>query len=329
MKRAGQLMGRIADPDNLRLAFWKARKGKTYATGVAHYRVNLDENLSRLREQLLSGEVDVGKYHYFKIYEPKERKICAAAFDEQVLHHALMQVCDPCFERLQIFDSYATRRGKGTHAALERAKKFTHRYEWFLKLDVRKFFDSIHHGVVQQQVGRLIKDGLVLHIFSKILDSYHVEPGRGLPIGNLTSQYFANHYPAGLDHFIKENLRIGAYVRYMDDMVLWHNDKEALKTALPAIRHYVASQLLCDLKPVQLNRTTTGLPFLGYHVFPHHLRLLQQSKQRYIRKLALAETRLNTGEWSEAAYQRHVEPLLAFTQHADVTGFHRKILQSI
>lgn len=329
MKRAGQLMGRIADPDNLRLAFWKARKGKTHAMGVAHYRASLDENLSCLREQLLSGDVDVGKYHYFKIFEPKERKICAAAFDEQVLHHALMNICDPCFERVQIFDSYATRRGKGTHAALERAKTFTHRYAWFLKLDVRKFFDSIHHGVVQQQVSRLIKDGLVLHIFSKILDSYHVEPDRGLPIGNLTSQYFANHYLVSLDHFIKGDLRIGAYVRYMDDMVLWHQDKETLKAALSAIRDYVATQLLCELKPVQLNRTSTGLPFLGYHVFPHHVRLLQQSKQRYIRKLALAETHLSTGAWSEAGYRRHVAPLVAFTQQADVKGFHRKIHQNI
>lgn len=328
MKRTGQIIGRIADPDSLRLAFWKARKGKNHAIGVAQYRANLDVNLSCLREQLLSGEVDVGKYHYFKVYEPKERKICAAAFDEQVLHHALMNTCDHCFERVQIFDSYASRRDKGVHAALERAKEFTCRFEWFLKLDVRKFFDSIHHGVLQTQVSRLIKDKNVLNIFSKILDSYHVEPERGLPIGNLTSQYFANHYLAGLDHFIKENLRIKAYVRYMDDMVLWHADKEVLKSALLSIREFISKELLCELKPIQLNRSSTGLPFLGYHIFPYHVRLLQQSKQRYIRKLALAETRLATGEWSESCYRRHVEPLLAFTQHADVTGFRRKIQQA-
>ena len=114
MKGVNHLTEKIADPDNLRLAFWKARKGKNHTSGVVSFRSNLGKNLILLREQILSGLIEVGNYHYFKVYEPKERQICAAPFDERVLHHALMNICHPYFERHQISDSYASRKGKGT-----------------------------------------------------------------------------------------------------------------------------------------------------------------------------------------------------------------------
>lgn len=326
MKRANHLIGQIADPDNLRLAFWKARKGKSHSQGVEAYRADLDTNLQRLREQILSGLVDVGKYYYFNVYEPKERKICAAAFSEQVLHHALMNVCHPHFERYQISDSYASRKGRGTYAALDQARRFTCNYSWYLKLDVRKFFESVHHGVVREQLVRMFKDPTLQEILGKMLDSYEASPGRGLPIGNLTSQYFANHYLSGLDHFVKKDLRINAYVRYMDDMVLWSDEKSALKNALEAITVFVEERLLCALKPAQLNRTTKGLPFLGYNLKPYHTRLLGQSKRRFVRKLRIAETMLDSGEWGQATYQRHVTPLFAFIQHADTTGLKSTLL---
>lgn len=219
MKRLNDILPAIADPDNLRLAFWKARKGKSWSKPVQVYRSELDANLRLLREQILSGNVQVGRYHFFKIYDPKERQICAPSFGEQVLHHALMNVCHGRLEKVQVFDSYACRKGKGTYAALERAKYYTRRYKYFLKLDVKKFFDTIHHNALKAQLARLFRDEDVLNIFYRIIDSYEAHPGRGVPIGNLSSQYFANHYLSGLDHYIKEQLRIKAYVRYMDDMV--------------------------------------------------------------------------------------------------------------
>ncbi|MBX2928515.1 MAG: hypothetical protein KF852_11815 [Saprospiraceae bacterium] len=326
MKRANHLIPLIADPDNLRLAFWKARKGKNHAAQVEAYRNRLDKNLTALREQITTGLLDVGKYHYFRVYEPKERLICAAAFDEQVLHHTLMNVCHEHFERHQIFDSYASRKGKGNHAALARARSFTKQYDWYLKLDVRKFFETIHHGMLKAQLEHLFKERRLLEIFGKIIDSYEAQPQRGVPIGNLSSQYFANHYLSGLDHFIKEKLGVKAYVRYMDDMVLWSKDKAALKRALVEITTYIEGTLHCTLKPVQLQRCRLGLPFLGYRLLPYQTRLLQQSKQRFIRKLNIAEEYLETGEWSQATYQRHVLPLLAFTWHADTEAFRRKVI---
>lgn len=313
-------------PDNLRLAAWKAAKGKRYTRAVLAYQDNLEANLSQLRSQIGSGRVEVGNYRYFKVYEPKERQICASAFSEQVLHHALMNVCHDRFDAAQIYDSYASRKGKGTYAALERAKEFSRRYAWFLKLDVRKFFESVHHNVIRRQLSRLFKEQRLLEIFDAILDSYESSPMRGLPIGNLTSQYFANHYLAELDHYIKEKLGIKAYVRYMDDMVLWHQDKEVLKVAHREIESYLGDHLRCVLKPSLLNRSQLGLPFLGYRVFPHHVRLLHHSKFRFIRKMRRVEARYQSGVWDEEVCARHAWPLVAFTEHADARTFRKNVL---
>ena len=236
-----------------------------------------------------------------------------------------MNVCHDYFERHQVFDSYASRKGKSVHAALARAKSFTKAYPWYLKLDVRKFFDSVHHEVLKTQLARMFKDHRVLEIFEKIIDSYEASPSRGLPIGNLTSQYFANHFLSGLDHFIKENLRIGAYVRYMDDMVLWHQDKAALRDAFRAISEYVETGLQCALKPEILSASGRGLTFLGYRIFPDRVGLSQQSKRRFIRKFRLLEENYDSGAWSESACQCHARPLLAFLAHAGTRNFRESV----
>jgi retron-type reverse transcriptase len=329
MKRAKGLLPQIIDPDNLRLAFWNASKGKRYTRSVQDYQNNLDNHLIRLRRQILSGEIQVGDYRYFKVYEPKERQICASAFREQVLHHAMMNVCHAHFDRALIFDCYASRKGRGTFAALERARVFTRRYEWFLKLDVRKFFDSLSHNVMKRQLAHLFKEEPVLCVFYKIIDSYEAHPGRGVPIGNLTSQYFANHYLSCLDHFIKERLGIKAYVRYMDDMVLWHNDKAVLKSAGMEIREYLENSLLCNLKPLLLNRCKLGLPFLGFRVHPFQVRLLQKSKVRFCRKIKRVIRYYHEGYWNETACSKNALPLVAFTRHADAKDFRKSVLSRL
>jgi len=329
MKRANNLLARVAEPDNLRLAAWKAAKGKRHSQEVMEWSARMDDNLLALREQILSGRVVVGDYRYFKVFEPKERQICASAFREQVLHHALMNICHEYFERAQVFDSYASRKGKGTYAALERAKFYTRKYDWYLKLDVRKFFESIYHEVLTEQLMSMFKDGALVGVFEQIIHSYEASLGRGLPIGNLTSQYFANHYLTSLDRFIKETLRISAYVRYMDDLVFWHSEKRTLLETLPSVRDFVHTELRCDLKPEAINRSRSGLPFLGYHIFPHHVRLLQKSKQRFILKMRRIEDGYQSGDWDEAKCQRRVLPLIAFTGHADAKKLRESILSRL
>ncbi|WP_417917203.1 RNA-directed DNA polymerase [Candidatus Electronema sp. JC] len=326
MKRTGGLLEQIADPDNLRLAFWKARKGKDQSKQVREYRDHLEERLLELRRQILFGNIAVGEYRCFEIFDPKRRQICAAPFSEQVLHHALMNVCHDYFEKKQIFDSYASRPAKGAQAAVKRAQLFSRSCAWFLKLDVRKFFASIHHERLKEQLRRMFKDWRLLEIFEAIIDSCEDSLGRGVPIGNLSSQYFANHYLTELDHFIKEKLYAKKYVRYMDDMVLWHDDKTLLKEWHQEVKVFVRNILQCELKPELLNRTELGVPFLGYRIFPFYIRLLQRSKARFVRKMRHIDQQHQSGAWSEKDCQRRVLPLAAFTALADAAEFRRNVM---
>ena len=329
MKRAGYLYDEMADMDNLRLAYWKAKRGKGSKPDVLDFEANLDLNLVALREQLLSGNASVGSYHYFKVFDPKERQICAAVFSERVLHHALMNICHPFFERFQVFDSYASRIGKGTYKAIDRSKTFSQQYEWYLKLDVRKYFDSVCHQVLKGQLFRLFKDPHLLQVFNDIIDTYEVEKQRGVPIGNLTSQYFANHYLAIADHYVKEKLKIPAYVRYMDDMVLWHNNKTQLLEIGKKFEDFINNTLRLDLKLFCLNRSAKGLPFLGYILFPNRILLAQRSRSRFHKKLKQYERNYQKQYWNERDYQRCLIPLLAFTERADAGAFRRQVLRAV
>lgn len=328
MKRESNLIGKIAEPENLRLAFWKARKAKDGNLAVERYRNRLDENLLTLHHQLLAGSVNVGNYHYFTIFDPKERLICAASFNERVLHHAIMNICHANFEKFQIFDSYASRKNKGTYAALDRAKFFQRKYTWYLKLDVRKYFDSIDHDLLKQQLSKRFKDKLLLNIFNDIINSYETTPGKGIPIGNLTSQYFANHYLAVADHFIKEKLNAPAYVRYMDDMVLWSNDKHELLKLGKQFRGFIETELDLVLKPNCLNACNKGVPFLGYLLFPNHLLLNQNSKKRFVSKLERYAKNIENKIWTQAEFQIHISPLIAFVKHANTFNLRKKCIES-
>lgn len=150
MRRAGNLIEKIADIDNLFDAYYKARRGKQHKYSVQQYARHIEENLTSLRRQILSGDVKVGAYHRFKIYDPKERVICAAPFSDRVLHHAIMNVCKPVFERHLIYDTYATRDGKGIYQAIAKACQGMLKYNYVAKLDVRKYFDSISHRILKR-----------------------------------------------------------------------------------------------------------------------------------------------------------------------------------
>ena len=326
MKRINNLLEPASEMDNLRLAFWKASKGKRYAAQVMSFQDQLEDNLCLLRSQMMQGKVDVGHYHYFKVFDPKERMICASAFHEQVLHHALMNVCHPYFDRFQVFDSYASRPGKGLHAALDRASKFTKSGLWFLKLDIRKFFENVDHRVLKHQLEHLFKDYRLLHLFDQIIDSYCTSPGRGLPIGNLTSQYFANHYLSPLDHFIKEKLGVKFYVRYMDDLVFWDQDKDYLKRIFISVNEFVVHQLHATLKPPLFGKADQGLPFLGFLIFPYHIRLSQRSKTRFIKKIRKLEEAYHAGIWSENICHRKAQSLISYTKYAESAVLRKKVI---
>ena len=310
-------MPMIADMDNLREAFLRAVRGKSAKAQVIGFRSRLDEELTTMREQLLDGSYRFGEYHRFMVYDPKERVICAAPFRDRVAFHAMMRVCHPVFEAFQTDGSFASRIGRGTYKALERARQNSRRYRWFLKMDVVRFFASIDHQCMKAQLARLFKDRLLLHYFDMLIDGYEVEPAKGLPIGNLTSQYFANHYMAVADHYAKEQLRVGPMVRYMDDVVIWGNDPDELQRLATSYYDYARHELRIDLHPFCMNRTCMGMPFLGYVVYPNELRLNQRSRHRYLHRVAQLDTMIARGVLTQAEARVRLQSSLAFVQKAN------------
>ena len=312
MKRIGNLFERVIDPENLRLAFLKASRGKRHRKDQRAWQENLDSEIVRLREGLINLNYSIGNYRRFTIYEPKEREICAASFGERVLHHALMNVCEPYFDKWLINDSYACREGKGQSAALARARQFAHRHRWFLKCDFRKYFDSIPHDRLKMVLSRRFKDPIILTWFGRIIDSYEKTPGRGLPIGNLTSQHFANLYLDRLDRLVG-----GAYVRYMDDFIIWADDKAKLIALRQQIIAFARDELGLELKITPfINRTSQGMDFLGMRIYPDEIHLNRNSRVRYVRKVLAYEKNAMRGVWDEDELQRRVTSLTAFTEMA-------------
>lgn len=182
--------------------------------------------------------------------------------------------------------------------------------------------------VLKQQLKRLFKDPQLLALFAKIIASYEVSENRGLPIGNLTSQYFANHYLSAADWFVKQDLRVKHYMRYMDDMVLWSNDKDLLKHWRDQFARFITRRLRLALNPINLNATRAGVPFLGYVLFPHQIRLNKVSKKRFLTKVKCSEHHLKAKLWSPKDYQNHVVPLTAFTLWADSFGLRNKAFKN-
>ena len=316
MKRAGNLYWKIAEIENLELAFWKAQRGKSGKNEVKQFRKNLHANLLSIRNEFLTGNVTLGNYHYFTVYDPKERIICAADFRERVIQHAVVNICEPHFERYQIFDSYACRNGKGVDACLARTQYFCRKFQWYLKLDIHKYFDSINHNVLLNILNRRFKEPDLLNFFAVLLDSYEVTPGCGLPIGNLLSQYFANLYLGVLDHELKDVLKVPGYVRYMDDFIIFADNKDRLKEINNKIEEIVNGLLQLNLNPALCNRTIHGIPFLSYKISSGGLRLSQKAKIRFRNKIKIA---------NQMQSAEHALPLIAFIDRANSVGFRKKL----
>jgi hypothetical protein len=321
-------MPQICDPDNLRWAFWRVARGKWDRDEVRAFAADLDDNVRWMRTRLLRGDFPLGRFVRFKIWDPKERVIHAPCFVERVLHHAMMNVCEPVFERALIADTYACRVGKGRLAAIRRAEAFCRSRMWFLKMDIRSYFPTIDQGILLRQLERRFKDDRLLGLFRQILGSYQTAPGKGLPIGALTSQHFANFYLAGLDRFVKEDVRIRAYVRYMDDFVAWSDDKSTLKRVRDVIGDYVGDRLALQLKPTPfINGTGHGMDFLGYRLWPGRTRLTRRNRRRLGQRLRKYGQALKIGGIAEREYQERVSSMVAFVDETRCAAERQRIFK--
>ena len=313
MKRVGKLFEEICCIQNLHEAYYKASKNKRLTAGYIHFRKNAEKNLAFLRQLLLDGKYKHGKYRHFTITDPKQRLISAATFSDRVIHHAIMNVLEPVFERQFIFHTYACRKGKGTHAAARYAFKCAKSSAYFLKLDVKKYFDSIDHAVLKQLLCRIIKDSRCLSLLFCVIDSYKVPFGdgaasgreKGLPIGNLTSQFFANFYLSLLDHFVLEKLKPKAYVRYMDDIVIFDDSLLRLKQIFKDVEIFCSEKLVLSIKMPVFGKCRNGVPFLGWKLYSKGIRILKKTQRRMKQKLLVIKAEFSAGKISlEKACER-------------------------
>lgn len=330
MKRQGKLIGEVATRPTLAIAFARASRGRRNSTTVRRFASDLDGRLGTLAHQLLDGSIAVGDYREFTIYDPKRRVIRAVPFEQRVVHHALMHVCGPVFERVASPHSHACRPGRGNQSALQVARRNAVLRRYFLKMDVRRYFNSISHSILKVLLRRLFKDPDVLRLFERIIDSHSVEPGRGLPIGTLTSQYFANHYLDGMDRWIVEVLGFKCYVRFMDDFVLWSDNQAKLVAARDAILAWLPAERALEAKPGgRIGASVDGLPFLGFRVVPGRLLLGGRARRRFCERLRAVTARARAGTLDPAGLQRRVGALIAHTDAADCLSWRRRVVADV
>ena len=345
MKTHTHLYEAICAFGNLLAAARQAQKGKRLQENVGRFNANLEHELAMLRRELLQRRYEPGSYREFLVYEPKERMISAAPYRDRVVHHALCNVIGPLFERTFIYDSYANRVGKGTHAAILRYQAFCRKNKYALKCDLKKYFPALDHQILKAEVRRTIACPDTLWLIDRIIDGSNAQepviayfPGddlfapferrRGLPIGNLTSQFFANVYLNRFDHFVKETLRCRFYLRYVDDFVVLGNDKKSLWQVKHEMESYLR-QLRLGLHEhkCQIRRSDQGVTFLGFRVFPNFLLLKRDNIVRMRRRLRRMQTHYARGELSSKEVTRAVHGWLGHAGFGDTYRLSEKLFE--
>ena len=321
MKRVGGMYEPILELDNFLVAFHRAARGKRYRAEVREFQDGLPNWLASIADRLSRGSFAFGRFHQFLIHDPKERIITAPCFEERVVHHAIMNVCEPVLDRWLIDDTFACRVGRGREAAVDRAMQFCRAQPWCLKLDVRKYFDSIDHDRLLSLLKRRFKEVPLHELFHRIVRSFRGAQGMGLPIGSLMSQHFANFYLGGLDRYVKEALQVRGYVRYMDDMLLWGDDRRELQHVQGECERFAGDELRLEFKPAQIRRVERGISFLGCRLFPTHVELNRRSKQRWKRRVRFLEKAYRLGLLSDLDLQKRLTSLTAFAKSGRVRSW--------
>ena len=348
-KTVRNLWPSVVSWDNLLLAYGRCRRRKRYKRRATQFEYLALDQLLQLQEDLFTEKWRPGPYHHFHVTEPKPRLISAAPFPDRVVHHAVVNVLEPIFEPRFIFDSYACRKGKGTHRAIARAQHYLRKFPWYLKTDIVKFFPSVDHELMLRRLSQVIADPILLRLIGRIIDSGsgihaadvspHWFPGdglldaarpKGLPIGNLTSQFFANVLLDPVDHFIKELLRVPGYVRYADDLLLFGKSKEELWQI-----HHELQQRLADIRlRLHQNKThvrpsTSGVLFLGLRVWPDQIRLSQQAIKRFNRRRRRMQYEFGRGEINCQHVHDSLRCWSAWTAQANASQIRKTLIRKI
>ena len=327
MKRSRLTIDDVAEWNNLMQAFGRAALGKRGRADVEAYRSSLDTELDALHRGLLDGTYPLGSMRRFRIRDPKPRLIHAPCFAERVLHHALMAKMGPVLESTLVFDTYACREGKGAHAAVRRVQDHARRWTWYVQIDIRHYFPSVDHEGLMGLLRRKFSDHDLLDLVKRILAMGADVRGRGLPIGALTSQGFANAYLGPVDRLLLEHKAVRGYVRYMDDMIWYGDDKAGLQAALTEVVGFLDAVLHLQVKrPFRSGQSRNGISFCGYRVHRDRLLLSRRRKRRYSLARRKAEALFIAGNISAPELQRRMDAVLAVTAHSDSVVWRREQL---
>lgn len=330
-KTYNNLYSNICSFENLHLAYLKARRCKRYRKEVLLFSNNLEENLINLQKKLLNKTYESGTYKIFYIHEPKKRKIMSLPFRDRVIHHALCNIIEPLFDKIFIHDSYACRVKRGAHAGADRLTQYLREAKrkypkiYCLKCDIKNYFGSINHKVLIQIIQRKIKCYDTMWLIENVINS--TEGIRGIPIGNLTSQLFANLYLNELDYFIKHDLRIKYYIRYMDDWIISAPDKEYLWDTLKQIKIFLQEELFLELNnKTSIFPISQGIDFLGYRIWATHRLLRKSSKKRIKRKLKMYQKLHKENKIKINKITSSLMSWLGHTSHCSSYNLRKKIL---
>lgn len=314
----------IISMENLLEAWQEFVRGKRSRRDVQEFERHLMTNLFSLHGRLANGTYRHGAYEAFIISDPKTRRIHKASVADRVLHRAVYRKLYPFFDRLFISDSFSCRIGKGTHKALKRYTRFAfqvsqnhRRTAWVLKCDIRKFFASIDQSILLELLDERIADKRIVHLLQTILSSFHAgTSGIGLPLGNLTSQLFANVYLNIFDQFVKHDIHAKHYIRYADDFVLFFRDKAYLLRLFKIIYEFLPSTLHLQLHPdkIELCTVASGVDFLGWVHFPDHRVLRTMTKQRMFQNLKALPT------------EESLQSYLGLLSHGNTSRIHERLL---
>ncbi|OGN14877.1 MAG: hypothetical protein A3J47_02655 [Candidatus Yanofskybacteria bacterium RIFCSPHIGHO2_02_FULL_43_22] len=284
----------IISLENLLLAWKEFITGKKKRKDVQEFERYLMGNIISLHDDLDNKIYAHSSYETFNISDPKPRHINKAKVRDRLLHHAIYRILYPFFDRTFISDSFSCRINKGTHRALNRFRQFEYKASrnhtktcWILKCDIRKFFENIDHEILVEILKKYIPDKNILWLLERVIYSFSTAPGRGLPLGNLTSQLFVNIYMNEFDQFVKHGLKVKHYIRYADDFVVFSHDKTWLEELLPRIADFLKERLKLQIHPdkIYLKTLASGVDFLGWVHFPDHRTLRTTTKRRMFKKI--------------------------------------------
>jgi len=296
MKKFENVFPEMTSPAALFEAWWQFRRGKAKRRDVQEFGRLLEKNVFRLSRDLQAKRYRHGAYESFCVHDPKVRHIRKASVRDRLVHQTVTNALSRIYEPRFIEHAYSSRIGKGTHRGINALRAMTWKASrnytrpcWALKCDIRKFYDTVDHDILLHLLGQTVRDDNARWLVGEIIRSFHVEgaAGKGVPIGNLTSQIFTNVYLNELDQFIKHRLRVRFYLRYADDLVLLSPRKGELQALLPEIERFLRENLSLTLHPQKLvlRPIEQGIDFLGYVTLPHHRVLRTTTRRRMERRL--------------------------------------------